>query len=920
MTENAISDIITPSKEILDDDGSITADNLLHDVELYNLYDAPDADENDADKIFTITYPTSELVRVIETTLQKLNGDLAKGNHLIPGDYGSGKSHMGLVLHHIFQSPGRAEAWFDRRGVDIDADIPSDVDFHAFQMYNLEENYDYLWEPIYHYLGVENRLDKVGDVPSVAQLRDLIGDRPTVLFIDELEPWLRMGTRADYREENLAFLQNLMAAAADGDMPLVAFITLLYNDEDVRSKASRNGPHRHDLTVEDDEKLDFIVHRLIGNPDEQEEDAGVDGIAKAYADLYRENGQVEFDNYQQKREKIRRYYPFHPDTLELLLERFGEGGKGHQDARGLLEFLTYVLRDNYSDVDLVLTGDVDVHEHAGFLRSLDHDLIPKYESDHDRLKNVDGGFDEYVEELLNVVLLYSLTRGGEGGATKRQRIVGILREDDSANRIEQTFQQKVNGRAWHIHPVNGEYAFDVEKHPGARIETRTDDIQGDEAIHRVERLVKEEFFADRNNVYIWRGVDHHIDVPDNTALQLLVRLDTGDYETDFKEMMRGEGTESGEPYQFQNTFAIVGPDQDLTTNTGIKQIAKRVVAGEDLDTGDEELSDDFHEIHSKNIETLRERVLGKFGQVFTTAEHSSEIGLAPTPIGDDNGDLHTPAVNAIEPDERQVRRELRTKLEEEGEGGIQYEYLTKDFHRDPTYPTLPDEDILEEAVKQLCEEGDIQVGDKMDERPPSPADTTTIVHAKYVATSDDGDEESGDDGQEGMTVDHRGSGSGGGGETSTGDSPGGGGATATGGGSAGSSLGVRGTGPVGPEPDSGGGEGEEDEVEIVTYPAMHPIAADNKFELEDMLDRDIEDYWEIHEFTLTFTGPINEDELGRVGLNGHSSIADATDVEQTLTIDPDEPLAKEDVIDVVRDLTPPEQASFEVRMQVAKHE
>lgn len=914
MTDKKISEVITPSDEILDDDGNITTDDLLHDVELYNLYDAPDAAENDADKIFSITYPTSALVRVIDTTLQKLTGEISKGNHLIPGDYGSGKSHMGLVLHHLLQNPTRAEIWFDLWDVDINADLSGDVDFQAFQMYNLEENYDYLWEPIYHYLGAEDQLEEVGDVPSAPQIRRLIDDQPTVLFIDELEPWLRMGTRMDYREENLGFVQNLMAAAADGDTPLVSFITLLYNDEDVRSKASRNGPHIHDLTVEDNEKLDFIVHRLVGNPNEHEQNPEIEAVAKGYADLYRENEQVEFDNYQQKREDIRRYYPFHPDALELLLERFAEGGKGHQDARGLLEFLTYVLRDNYDDVDLVLTSDVDVHGHAGFLRSIDHELIPKYESDYDRLQNGDGSFDEYVEELLNVVLLHSLTRAGEVGATKRQRIVGILREGYSANRIEQTFQQKVNGRAWHIHPINGEYAFDVDKHPGARIETRADDFQGNEAIHRVERLVKEEFFADRNNVYIWRGVDNHIDVPDNTTLKILVRLDSGDYEADFKEMMQGEGTESDEPYEFQNTFAIVGPDQDLTTSRGIKQIAKRVVAGEELQAGDEELSDKFHEIHSKNQETLRDRVLEKFGQVYTTAEHGGEIGLAPSPVDDENGGLYNPTTEVIRPDDRQVRRELRTKLEEQGEGGIQYEYLVKDFHRTPSYPTLPDEDTLEEAVKQLCADGDIQVGDTIGERPSSPGDTTTIVHSKYISTSDDGGVTEGTAGGA-VTIDTGGqsSTSGGGSTTTSGSTDTGGSGTSAGGGSSGTNGGGNGTAGTGTESD-------EDSVTIVTYPALNPITADNKFELEDQLDRDIEESWEVHEFKVSFAGPVNDDELERVGLSGHGSIAGSTEVDQTLTISPDEPLGREEIISIVRNLSPPERASFEVRLQVAKHE
>jgi hypothetical protein len=34
------------------------------------------------------------------------------------------------------------------------------------------------------------------------------------------------------------------------------------------------------------------------------------------------------------------------------------------DARGLLRFLTEIPRDNYHEVDLILTGDVDIHKYT----------------------------------------------------------------------------------------------------------------------------------------------------------------------------------------------------------------------------------------------------------------------------------------------------------------------------------------------------------------------------------------------------------------------------------------------------------------------------------------------------------------------------------------------------------------------------
>ena len=51
MTSRVISDYITPSEEIQTEDGEITADNLLDEVSLYNLYDSRESPEQDADRM-----------------------------------------------------------------------------------------------------------------------------------------------------------------------------------------------------------------------------------------------------------------------------------------------------------------------------------------------------------------------------------------------------------------------------------------------------------------------------------------------------------------------------------------------------------------------------------------------------------------------------------------------------------------------------------------------------------------------------------------------------------------------------------------------------------------------------------------------------------------------------------------------------
>ena len=123
MSDHVISDFVAPSEELIGEDGDIDPDNLLDEVSLYNLHDDRESPEQDAEYILDITYPTETLTTIIENSTRKLAGDsLSEGGHIIGGDYGSGKSHIELVLYHLFDSPATSRRWLDDRG--IDADIP----------------------------------------------------------------------------------------------------------------------------------------------------------------------------------------------------------------------------------------------------------------------------------------------------------------------------------------------------------------------------------------------------------------------------------------------------------------------------------------------------------------------------------------------------------------------------------------------------------------------------------------------------------------------------------------------------------------------------------------------------------------------------------------------------------------------------
>ena len=938
MTRQVIADYIEPAEEIQSADGGITANNLLDEVSLYNLYDSRESPEQNAERILNITYPTETLTTIIERTADKFDSSnsVSEGAHIIGGEFGSGKSHIELVLYHLLSSPDLGQQWLDENG--IGSALPVDTRTAALQMLNLDSEYDKLHVAVGDYLNIDGWQE--GDPPGVHEIRDALNDQPTAVFIDEFERWFGMSGRSEYRDDNLGFLQNLLEAAGRDDTPLAVYVSLLFEEADVEAILPRTNPFRHDLSRRRDEKIRFLLHRLVGDvtaPD------GVASLAQEYTDVYRNNGQIQLTDYQEMEGRIEDYYPFHPVALDTLMDKFSEQ-QGHQDARGLLHLLTEIFADNYHEVDLILTGDVDVFEYTGWFRFIDGELVSKYLNDYHRLgeatsddRNGERVFEPHVEELLNIVLLHSLARGGEEGANKRQMLMGTMRKGKNAHEIVQTFTEDMFGHAWHVFRINGEYAFDTDENPAARIEKKAEDIHKNTAIHRVERLVKDDLFGGHNNVHILDPVNTEQEIPDNKALKIVVSLAAKrSYDEEFEELTTGQERE------FNNTLVLVTPEKrsSVDSNTGIRELARKVVAGEELQREEEVLPDGFDEIHDQNYQNLRDRVRDKYGTVHT----STERGLFPQELPvSGNTDFYNATIEVVSPDSSQLRSDVEEAVEAAEGGGIQYQHLLNDFYRNTKYPTLTDERELTDAIQSLCQDEIVKVGTYFGQRVGSIGSDTILVHEDYVQTVEDDD----DDEPATITVDATTT------QTTSSSST-----ASTGSGEASGTTSeaskvflcpqceneLQGTKcECGFEFDAGtlkegevtveGGntadlveqfgelkdEVKEEDLEGTTttrFPLMDAYNADDKPGLIDGLERELGIDWKIHMIHLSYTGTLDDDGVASRGLDA-DSLADRVTVDETLTISPDTPLSRDDLLnDVLLRLDVPDDAEFEIWMEV----
>lgn len=941
MTSRVISDYVNPADEIRSEDGGITADNLLDEVSLYNLYDSRESPEQNAERILNITYPTETLTSIIEYTVEKFDSSssVSEGAHIIGGEFGSGKSHIELVLYHLFSSPDVGERWLVENG--IDATLPPNAQTAALQMLNLDGDYDKLDVAVGDYLGIDGW--EAGDPPGVHEIRDALDDQPTAIFIDEFERWFGMSGRSEYRDDNLGFLQNLLEAAGRDDTPLAVYVSLLFEEADVEAILPRTNPFRHDLSRRRDEKIRFLLHRLVGDVTDPD---GLSKLAQEYTDVYRNNGQIQLSDYQEMESRVEQYYPFHPLALDTLMDKFSEQ-RGHQDARGLLHLLTEIFADNYEEVDLVLTGDIDVFEYTGWFRFIDEELVSKYLNDYHRLGKAisddrDGEmvFEPHVEELLNVVLIHSLARGGEEGANKRQMLMGTMRKGKNAHEIVQTFTEDVFGHAWHIFRINGEYAFDTDENPAARIEKKAEDIHKNTAIHRVERLVKEDLFDGHNNVHILKPINTEQDIPHNKTLKIVVSLAAKrSYDEEFEALTTGQERE------FNNTIVLVTPQKrsSVDSNTGIRELARKVVAGEELERQEDVLPEGFGDIHDQNYQNLRDRVRDKFGTVHT----STERGLFPQDLPvSGNTDFYSATIEVVSPDSSQLRSEVKQAVEAAEGGGIQYQHLLNDFYRNTKYTTLTDERELTDAIQSLCQDEVIKVGTYFGQRVGSIGSDTILVHKDYVQTVEENDEPTT------ISVDSTTAGTS---RASTSSSDEVLQTETEEGGDKTSAAGqvfncpqcgdeLEGTNcECGFEFDASdlkegkvtveGGDASslvetfeelKDEVEeedldggmTSRFPMMGSFDAKDKPGLIDGLERELGINWKIHTINISYNGTLSKDAIASRGLDA-DGLAERVEVDETLTISPDEPISRSELLnDVLLRLDVPDDAEFDVWMEV----
>ncbi|MEW6061345.1 MAG: hypothetical protein AB1600_05320, partial [Bacteroidota bacterium] len=216
----SFSDIVTLRPEVLRKDG------IEGVIDIENRRDQKRKTiESRPDDFFDLTYPTSDIRQVIEHLDRRFNSsERTPGLFLLEGYKGSGKSHLELLVYHLFTNFDAALKWLSMHGLKCRVPTNAKVLIHKFTDFPV----DSIWALMFKELGLEKTVS-YERVPNLDELRKALGSNKLILILDELEMGIQSIANEHIRTQNIAFLQMLSEESLRTENASVTMFASVYD-------------------------------------------------------------------------------------------------------------------------------------------------------------------------------------------------------------------------------------------------------------------------------------------------------------------------------------------------------------------------------------------------------------------------------------------------------------------------------------------------------------------------------------------------------------------------------------------------------------------------------------------------------------------------------------------------------------------
>jgi hypothetical protein len=679
----------------------LSADGVDGIIDLANLTTGrKKALEKDAARFFALTYPTADVRRVVEELHRRFNSEQqTAGLFLFEGLKGTGKSHLLLLVYHLFNSPGEAAIWLSRYG--LQCRLPQDavVVINKFTDLPLAS----IWDFIYERLGLQ-RTGKTLVHPGQVEVEKAIGDKRLVLIFDELEQGISVIADPAIQAQNVAFLQMLSEWANRSSQ--ITLLASIYSTAQEPGQTLKRVPNCRLQFAHFEDREKVVLHRLFENAEVVDRNA-VTTVVDSYTNIWRRRAPVP----EEYASRFRNSFPFTPDLTGILLQRVPARG-GFQGVRGALGFMATMVRLTVQKTDLITPAhasldDADIRTRLADLTA-DGDLIQRARTD---ASNLSGKYP-LATNIAAATFLYTVSSpvgSKQTGCTVEELQRAVLSTDTDINDFTQALGALEKYGA-HFHYREARYYFDPEEQPDAKVEYKSLFVDVDKARELLRKIWLQDVFRDDGSAVIFSDVERTRD-----ALNTLPK-DRLRFVLAPRSLSPAERHELFHGLELRNQVVLLEPKDtsfDLDRNPDLLKWAQRQIAARELAlfAEDAERRDAYERIERQDKGACA-KAIGRAGLLFVHWQAFAANAAA------DEVELETVSGNASR---EEVLKLLQMQLfpeqafidhllgRREDIFNKSVRMIERDYQQVLSYPVPANNEAVIRAVKRMCSESKIGI-------------------------------------------------------------------------------------------------------------------------------------------------------------------------------------------------------------------
>ncbi len=326
-----------------------------------------------------------------------------------------------------------------------------------------------------------------------------------------------------------------------------------------------------------------------------------------YFQLYQQNRddlphKARDANYKEKMEMA---YPFHPDLIDILVEKWSTFSS-FQRTRGVLRLLANIIEDLYqreTNIDIILPGDINLAKPATrqeFLKHIGSEYegiiasdIAGLEAKSQALDQANRQWKHLAQRIANAIFYHSFSADdAEKGTTLAYIKLAVLRSDTIPALVTDVLQ-KLTNQLWYLN--NRVDVFYFSRIPNLnRMILDKKELYNQAYEPELRAIINKEIGRKFTSSYLWPESSDLI--PDNRSLKLII-LHPNDSGSQIPAWIERKGSNFRE---YQNTLFFALADtaafakmrEDVKTYLALQEIKAGVDSGEtpQLETKKDEIN------------------------------------------------------------------------------------------------------------------------------------------------------------------------------------------------------------------------------------------------------------------------------------------------------------------------------------------